>query len=111
MKLLASIVETAVEQMVVAPPSLNQPTPALEEQPSYNFTYRELKKAASEMVTLTAFNLNTIFKNQAPLFEEANFIDFHLGANSLVAKYNVIFSDRSQGCVFVGWDGNKLRAF
>jgi hypothetical protein len=120
MKLEAKIIESALNedsQVEVAPP-INTPTigapTVVEEVPMKYLTYRELKEGARAIMQLTAFNFNTLYKEQGykdyPQIDEAKFTQFYFGSSELVGMFKIVFADsRAESTACACWNGSKLR--
>lgn len=84
-----------------------------------NLTYRELTKGARNIMDLKAENFNVLFEEQNytfPKIEEAKFLEFRLGMNSLVGNFKVTFCDDGSGCMKEGhvnasWNGTTLSVY
>lgn len=57
---------------------------------STSLSYRQLTKCAREIMTLNAFNFNSLFQQQNlsfPTIEETKFIEFQFGSNQLIGTF------------------------
>ena len=121
MRLESKIINALFEQEFkteTAPP-IGIPIDVPSNGPPKNFSFRELKKNARDMMTLNHSNLNALFKeqNRDTCVEDAKFMEFYFGSCELVGVFKVIYADNGQfppesprdGTVCVCWNGNKLR--
>jgi len=107
------------EAKIDVPP---QGTPATDNSPDdcpKSFSYRELKKGAQSIMSLNAFNLNSLlqqqgFKNYPPI-EEARFLEFRFGTSELVGTFKVFYAPTEgafqEGQICASWNGNKLKVW
>jgi hypothetical protein len=88
-------------------------------EPNKNLSYRELTKGARNIMSLKAENFNVLFKEQNHHYqkiEEASFLEFHLGVNTLIGDFKVTFCDDGtgsvrEGRVYASWNGATLNVY
>jgi len=118
MKQEEKVINAALEYCEVPEAKAQEIEPILQTTPvlspaelNKDFSYRELKKGAQDILMLSAFNLNTLFKTQNinfPIIRSVCFSHFNLCGNKLAGNFKVVLNDNNESFVSVYWNGNSL---
>jgi hypothetical protein len=111
---MVSMPDSGEDKSVEAPPLGTPKTEASPDNWPKPFSYRELTKAAREIMFLSTTNIETLQNEQGiknfPKIATTKFVQFSFGAQCLMGMFKVSFVDEKfcDSYIYVSWNGNKL---